>query len=173
MAVNESRSDNIWAGSNIFTGPTTLPDGVISSAAKIASGIISADRMRDMRRSADVELAATGANIAAVTKLVHIVRGGTGSVVGFEVAITGAATGDRTATVDLQKSTGGGAFASILTSVITIDASTVILTATAATIATPALTDGDILQVVVALGGSAGTQPQGLIATTTFDEYNT
>lgn len=112
---------------------------------------------------------APGVNIAAATQLAAILRAA-GTIEAIEVAITGAASGDRTATVDLQKSTGGGAFATVLSSVVTINSSTVVRTPAAGVVSSNTLADGDILELIVATGGSSGTQPQGLIVTVTWRE---
>jgi len=66
--------------------------------------------------------------------------------------------------VDLQKSTGGGAFATILTGTITLDSANTIRVAEAGTLtAGAACVVGDILRVVITVGGSSGTNPQGLV----------
>lgn len=168
---------SIHGGAHHFLGPVSFGGSLYPPAGSVNDDHVSSDANKRIQATKlihqsrpTVELAAPGSNIAAVTKLHHIVRGATGTIVGFEVAITGAAGGDRTATVDLQKSTSGGAFATVLTAPITINSTTTIRTAVAATIASASLVDGDILQIVVALGGSSGTQPQGLVATTNLRE---
>ena len=81
------------------------------------------------------------------------------------------ATGvDRTVNVDLQKSTSGGAFASITTTDIEIDDSTTIRTAVASTLSNTSLSDGDILRAVVTVAGSADAQATGLMITLTLRE---
>jgi hypothetical protein len=173
MAVNEIRSTTIFSQPVSFTSTVTLPDSTITSA-KIQSGTIAADRMRDVRRSQSVELFGPAVSVAAVTKWLHIVRGGTGALVGFEAAIAVPADdASRTITVDLHKSTGAAAFATVLSATIGFTNGSVARTATAATINTTALTDGDILEVVVTVAGGAGNQATGLTVTLTFDEYNT
>ena len=151
-----------------FNALITPSGGSLTDAALHANAGIQASKVI-ARRSLDIELAGPTTNIAAITKLLHIART-TSTLQQVEVIITGAATGDRGATVDLQKSTGGGAFATILSGTITINSSTVIRTPVAGSISSTGLVDGDILQAVVALTGSSGTQPQGLLLTLTFDE---
>lgn len=114
----------------------------------------------------------TGTAVVAAVQDLHVVRGTTGTVQGFEAAITGAiATGaDRTVTVNLHKSTGAAAFASILTAPIVLDDDSVLRTAVAATLASAGLVDGDILRVVVTVAGSADAQAQGLVVTCIVSE---
>jgi len=117
------------------------------------------------------ELFAPGVTIAALTRLLHIVRGAKAEVVGFEAIITTAATdASRTVTVDLLKSTGGGAFATILTTTINITSTTTIRVPVAAVVASPSLVDGDILELTVAVAGSTGAQAQGLLASVMLRE---
>lgn len=72
--------------------------------------------------------------------------------------------GDKAFTVDLQKSTGGGAFATILSAVITRNSSDTDRTTETATISSAALIAGDVLRVVVTASGSTGTQGSGVTA---------
>ncbi len=145
------------------------PDVSIANAAISATAAIAATKV-ESSFGVTAELAESSTNVAAVTKLVHIVRGVTGEIVGFEVAIMAAMTTDRTLTVDLQKSTAGGAFATVLSSAISLTDATVVRTATAGTINSADLVDGDILEMIVALGGSSGTFAQGLVGTVILRE---
>ncbi len=172
MAVNDMRGDYNWTGTNSFGGTMVVPDGIVSSSAKVASNILTADRMLSNRRSCSAELFGPAVAVTALTQWLHIVRGGTGALVGFEAAIALGPTGaDRTITVDLHKSTGGAAFATVLSATIGFVDASVERVATAATFASTALTDGDILEVVVTVAGAAGNQATGLTVTLTFDEY--
>jgi hypothetical protein len=117
-----------------------------------------------------VELFGPTTTITALTKLLAGILG-TGTLRAVEVYTTVQATGgDRTVTIDLQKSTGAGAFATVLTGTIGITNATAIRTAVPGTINTAALVDGDILQMTVAVAGAAGAQAQGLLAVLEWDE---
>jgi len=77
------------------------------------------------------------------------------------VAPTG---GDRQFTVDVKKSTGGGAFATVLDSVVTRNSSDADRgTETADLVADPSYVAGDSFHVVVTASGSSGTQGQGVL----------
>lgn len=125
-------------------------------------------------QSVDRELFGPAVTVAALTTDVHIVKGTTATVVGLEAAICGTiATGaDRTVTIDLHKSTGAGAFATVLSSTIGFTDASVLRTAVAAVInaTTGALVDGDILRIIVTVAGSAGNQALGLVVTMTMEE---
>ena len=117
------------------------------------------------------QLFAEGVAITALaSKLLHI-SNKAGTIVAFEGVITTQATGaDRTVSVDLQKSTSGGAFASITTTAIEIDNTTVIRTTVPASLSSVTLAEGDILRAVVTVAGSASAQAAGLLITLTLRE---
>lgn len=110
--------------------------------------------------------------VAAATEYLRIIRGATGTIVDIEACITETiATGaDRTVTIDLLKSTGAGAFATVLSSTIVFNNASVLRTITTGTISSASLVDGDILQLTVAVAGAAGNQAEGLIVTVTLRE---
>lgn len=158
----------------IFTGDSTTirnldAQGSIANADVSATAAIAASKLIH-QFPVSVELAEASTNVAAITKLIHIVNGATGTVANFDVAINAAMTGDRTVSIDLQKSTGAGAFASVLSAAISLSSSTAAKTATAGTISSASVVATDIFQIVVTLGGSTGTIAQGLVATVFFTE---
>jgi len=147
-----------------FTGGGIRNDDVATGAGIAATKV-------EHQQSIDRQLYAEGATIVALaSELLHISQA-SGTLVGFEGAITTQATGaDRTVNVDLQKSTGAGAFASITTTDIEIDNTTAIRTAVAGVLSSTGLIDGDILRAVVTVAGSAGAQAEGLVITLTLRE---
>lgn len=122
-------------------------------------------------QSVDVELFGPATTVTALTKWIHIVRGSTGTLVGLEAAIAVLASDvSRTITVDLHKSTGGGSFATVLTSTIGFTTSSTVRVPVAAVINTATLVDGDILAIVVTVAGGSGSQATGLMATLHMEE---
>ncbi len=116
---------------------------------------------------------ASGSDVASKTELVHVASYA-GTINGFKVGISVAPTGgDKQYTVDLQKSTGGGAFASILSAVVTIDSGKSDRSVTAGTISSPTYAAGDIFQVVVTASGTTGSQGQGVVCEAFFQEQAT
>lgn len=150
----------------------TPPDQSIADAAIDANAAIQASKMEHQHAIHYAQ--APGSAIVAATQDVHIVRGAEGLIVGLDAAITGAVANDvsRTVTIDLQKSTAGGAFATALTSTIEFTSSSTIRTATAAVMdgSQDDLVVGDILRIVVTVAGGSGSQAQGLQVTLTIRE---
>lgn len=101
------------------------------------------------------------------TAYLLIARGSSGALITLEAAVTEAVATDlsRTVTIDLQKSSGGGSFSTVLTGTFQFTSSSVLRTVYAATISTPAYLDGDLFRLVITVAGSAGSQAQGLLIT--------
>jgi len=93
-----------------FAGVVDLPASTIDEAALKPGALIPAAKV--VARFAKDHRQAAGADVAAKTELIHIAKYA-GIVASIEAAIDSAITGDNTVTVDLKKSSGGGAFASL------------------------------------------------------------
>jgi hypothetical protein len=115
---------------------------------------------------------ATGTAVVTLASYALCICKGTGTVRSFEAAIIGAiATGaDRTVTIDLHKSTGAGAFATILSATVVFTNVSTIRVVSTATISDTALADGDMLYLTVTVAGAAGAQAQGLVCMLEYDE---
>jgi hypothetical protein len=159
-------------GGNLSIGGTlTLPSGIqdanIGSGAGIQAAKVKQQRTFDYSQ-------APGSAVVAATVDLHRVRGATGLALDLNAVITGTiATGaDRTVTVDLQKSTGAGAFATVLTSTAVLNNTSTLRTAVAAVLnaALTSLVVGDLLRLVVTVAGAAGAQALGLLVTVTIQE---
>jgi hypothetical protein len=112
-----------------------------------------------------------GTAVVAATRVVHVARAA-GTIAAFKIGVITAPTGgDKAYTVDLQKSTGTGAFASVLSAAYTVNSSSADKTAYSATLGTTTTyVAGDIFEIVIAVSGSTGTQGQGVIAEAFFEE---
>lgn len=121
------------------------------------------------------ELFASATTITALTKEVYVVKGANGTLLGFTAAIIGTiATGaDRTVTVDLHKSTGAAAFATVLSATIGFTNASVLRTAASGTFSSTSLVAGDLLRVVVTVAGAAGNQALGLVCSLQLREETT
>jgi hypothetical protein len=148
-----------------------VPASGITNYMIAASPPIDANKLY-RHQSIDRELFGPAVTVAALTTDVHIVRGTAGTLVGFQAAICGTiATGaDRTITVDLQKSTGAGAYSTVLSGTIGFTNASVLRTAVSGTFSNTSLVAGDILRVIVTVAGSASAQALGLVATLTYAE---
>ena len=113
--------------------------------------------------------------VATTKQYLRIVKGATGTIRAIQAAITETiATGaDRTVTLDLQKSTGGGAFATVLSSTIVFNNGSTLYTVSTGTISSNAVQAGDILVLTVTVAGSAGNQALGLVVSVTLAETPT
>lgn len=139
-----------------FTPPaSSTTDATVATAADINDSKV--------RHRYCFALSQTGAVVAA-TQYLRILQAA-GTLLSLEAAITEAvATGaDRTATIDLQKSTGGGAFSTVLSATIVFNNVSVLRTVSTGTFSSSPVIAGDILKLTVAVAGAAGAQAAGLV----------
>lgn len=118
-----------------------------------------------------------GADVASTTGdgiSIHTVKGATATVKAVQVICNDAPSGgDKAFTVDVKKAGSGVSPTSILTGTIAVANGSTDYAVASGTIASPALTVGQTLLVVVAVSGSTGTQGQGLSVNVWLEEvYN-
>lgn len=139
-----------------------LPDGCIDNANIEAGANISPSKF-ERHQSVDSQLFATTDLVSATNEVLHVVRGTTGTILGFEVVYFSTAL--TTATfllVDLQKATASTTWATVLSTGISIASSDAAYTPRAGTISAVGMADGDIFRVTVATSGSSTNLPRGL-----------
>lgn len=145
----------------VIAETTQITTADISNARVQAAAGIEATKLQHQHQVHHSQKA--GVDVASETITIHIARGA-GTVVGLRIFPTTAPTGgDKKYTVDLQRSTAGGAFASLLTAAEEIDSgNTSRVTVAATLVANPAYIASDALQLVITASGSTGSQGQGL-----------
>jgi len=172
MAItNEVRSDFFWAGTHNFGGSVALPantvvDGTVNASDPLGS-------TKTVHRHAVSSGQALGADVATQSVLIHIARAA-GTLDSFEVVCDTAPTGgDKQFTVDLHKGNASTAFATVLSSVVTMNSSDADRTIETATLSTTTYADGDQYLLVVTASGSTGSQGDGFVATMNISENPT
>lgn len=161
-----SSIDVLYVGT-FSAGKASLPAGCVADS-QIAAGApgsyVQATKLihQDTGAASGLMLFGPAVTITALTQTLGMARGA-GTLVSFGVWIEVQATGaDRTVTIDLQKSTGGGAYATVLTATIGLSNATAVRTLVTAALASAAYVAGDIFRAVVSVAGVAGAQAQGL-----------
>lgn len=159
---------SVHQGAHIFIGPVSLEGGSKLTDGSIGNDQIAAGADIDASKlichfRLPAELCSDAAQVAAVNRYLFTARAG-GSLLGVDAAITGAiATGsDRTITIDLQKSTAGGAFATVLSATFGFTHTSTLLVPVPGVIADPEYVAGDIFRAVVTVAGAASAQAEGL-----------
>ena len=174
MATPPTRftNDVEFAGSVTFTGDMNLPAGVVDDEDIAAGTNIEASKV--VHRLHVTLAQKTGTDTAAETRIVFAAYKAC-EVIAVKIAAETAATGgDKKATIDVKKSTGGGAFSSILDSAYDMDNSKSDKTVYDATLSgTPTLAAGDLLEIAITVSGSTGSQNQGLIVDVILEEDGT
>ena len=164
-----SRIDgDMYVNGNLSAGTMTIPASAVTNTAVLATAQIDASKLMHGIHKSYSQESATEA--AAGGHEIHIARAA-GTVIAFECGHEVIAGGDKSATFDLQKSTAGGAFATILSAVVTLNSTTPVRVMVVGTLtAGAALIDGDILKIVVAIAGSTSTYPKGIFCEVVIHE---
>ena len=160
MTLASRTEGDLYVTGNINSGTLTVPAGTITNSMVVANAGIDATKlMHGIHKNYSEDIATEA---SAFSKCIHIART-TGTVMAFEVSYEAVAVTDKACAIDLQKSTAGGAFGTILTGTIALNASTTVRVVYAGTLTAGAsLIDGDILRIVVTLSGSTGNYPKGI-----------
>lgn len=163
MATPTRIEGDVHVAGALSSNTMNIPAGTVVNADVSASAAIAATKLQHQHQPNYSQ--ETGTNVAAEEYIIHTVYGATGTIVAFEAGIVTIPSGDRTAVVDLHKNG-----ATVLSAPITLDSGNTTLIVEGGTISSAALVDGDVLEVVVTLGGSSGTNPQGLFVSSIIRE---
>jgi hypothetical protein len=156
-------SDDLVVGGSTKTTDVRKTDG----------SVFDAERFEQQYRI-PVELYGPTTTVAALTKWLYTAYGSVGEIVTAQAFIAVVASGaDRTITVDIQKSTAGGAFATVMAATVGFTNASTVRTAVTGTFSDTSLVPGDVLRAVVTVAGAAGAQAQGLFITLTIRERPT
>ena len=158
----------IIPGSVVINGPAylqdtiSLPNACVTDDHVTATAAIDASKL-DHQYALQLNTAA-GEAVADVTRIVHVAKAA-GQLVAVKCCLDVTNVGDSTISVDVQKSTGAGAFSSMLDAAETLSSSTAAKTAVDATIgsgAAIAYAAGDLIEIEVDATVGTGTLGQGL-----------
>ncbi len=143
-------------------GGIALPNGCVADAQVPSNAGIGCTKLQEQACFRHRQLSGTA--VVAAADMVGSIHGTSASIVLVRALVDTVATGaDRTVTVDVKKSTGGGAFATVLTSTVVFNNASAARTWVTFSVASANLADGDVLQVTAAVAGAAGNQAQGLL----------
>lgn len=134
-----------------------IPAGTVTDAMIEALAGIAASKLQHVHRKEFAQGSAS--NAAAATQVIHVVIGTTATVMSVKAGAVVPAIGAATATVDIKHNG-----TSILSSAITLNSSQTARQLVSATISTPALAAGDVLEIVITAAAGGGTLAQGVFA---------
>jgi hypothetical protein len=166
--IDTSYSDKDFKGNIRFTGTITVPSGSISASDIDTSTpfVGSATQHQFPVWFSTI----TGAAATTSSEVIYIAKE-SATVIAFDAAADVAPTSSDTVTIDLQLSTAGGAFATVLASPIVLDNTSVDRVAEPASLSgSPALVAGDLLRIDLTV---SGTTAQGVIARAKINENPT
>lgn len=134
-----------------------FPAGSITNTMIAASAGLSASKLEHQHQP----VYAQNGNVdsAADRKIIHVVRGDTGTIQSFHVASRVACTGNATITVDLLKNG-----TTILSAAVVLDNANTAYTLEAGTISSASVVQNDVLEVNVTVNAGTGTLGDGVFA---------
>jgi hypothetical protein len=162
MAQNRLEG-NLYVTGNVSAQTVTLPNGTVGDAAVKDNAGIDATKLQHQHRVTFAQ--ESGSTAIAEGRVLHHVRGATGSVVAFAVGCVTPCIGDAAITVDLKNNG-----ASILTAPIELGSGQDAFDTVAGTIASAGLLAGDVLEIVITVTPGTGTLGEGLFAALTIHE---
>jgi hypothetical protein len=163
-------------GATTFTGEVNCTNRLRVPAVNFSNADISpsagiAATKLEHQFPVSVQLFPPATSVAALTLPIYTVIGTAGEIVGMEAWISVVADDvSRTISVDLQKSTGGGSFATVCSATADFTSSSTVRVPVPVTLSGSSLIAGDLLQLVVTVAGGTGNQATGLHATVMLRE---
>ena len=134
-----------------------IGSGVIVDSHVAAGANISALKMQ--HQYAPLFAQANSAAASDTGRVIHVVKGATGTIVAFRAGSIVAATGNATVTIDLKKNG-----TTCLSAVITLDNANTAYVLEEGTLSVTALVAGDVLTLVIVATVGTGALPTGLFA---------
>lgn len=133
-----------------------IPAGTIVDASVSASAGIVSEKLEQQYLPLFTQPNTTA---AAETRVIHVVRGTTGTIEAFRAGSIAKNSGAAVVTVDLKKNG-----SSVLSAVITLDNANTNRVAEDGVIASPNVVAGDVLEVVITATAGGGTLATGVFA---------
>ena len=165
MATTVQQNDYHVAGA-LSAASFTPPASCITDNAVAANAGVQATKLIHQNPGVPdcLELFGPTTTVTALTKTLGMAHA-SGTLVAFGAWIEVVASGaDRTITVDLQKSTGGGAYATVLSATAGFTNGSTVRSLVSGTLSSTSYVAGDIFRIVVTVAGAAGAQATGLSA---------
>ncbi len=159
MGLSTHADDHCFTGTVVFAGNMTLPVNAVTDVTVIAAANVAASKLEHQYEPCySQEPATTGAVDA---KVIHIVKGATGTLIDFRVGAYVAAIGAATTTWDLKKNG-----TTILTGTISLTSATAAFAKLQpGGYTSTSLVTGDVLTVhITAATAGGGTIAKGLFA---------
>lgn len=165
------KNDYEFSGSVSFMGTIAVPASSIKNSDFSSSSSHRLDSEKlNHRQDMNFQIA-PATTVSTTTQFLRLAYG-TGTIKFVWVRPATVPTGgDKAYTVDLQKAAdASGTFASVLSSVVTIDSSKSNYTKYSGSISSASVATGVALQLVVTTSGTTGTQGSGLLVTIGYEE---
>lgn len=163
-------ADIVFNGTCSFSQDPSLPSGAVGNNEIEASANIDASKLVCHRAVTNVFAAPTVEPAASTYVIVHIAQAA-GTLIAFQGVNSGTLAGSTSTGfgLNLFKSTGGGAFSTVLSSTLRFDSTNTVRVATSGTISSSTFSAGDIFAMTCTLSGTS-TAARGAAACMTWEE---
>lgn len=152
-----------------FNKSVALPDGTVSAADIKASAGIETTKLEGEHQ---YTFSKTG-TLTTTTEYFAVIKGSAGAMEAIECVLNEVIPdGDKTITIDVQRSRSAAAYATILSATVVLDSANVLRTIETGVFSDPVVQDGDLLKLTLTTGGSSGTDPEGVCVSIKWREDN-
>lgn len=163
MANPSTLAGDVYVLGTLSAQSLRAPSGSIANAAIASGSPGSCVAASKLQHQFPVRLdQAAGTAATSETRLVHICQGAGLPVAVRAVAAVAPTGGDKQVSIDVKRSTGGAAFATILTAPIVLDSSCVDRTPVLGLLDSVTLAAGDVIEIAMTVSGATGSQAQGV-----------
>jgi hypothetical protein len=153
-------NDHYLTGLWSFVGTVELPANSVEDATVKVGTQIDHEKLIHLHLASHQQSQA--GDVVTARHIIHVCKFAA-TIEYVQVCIDDAPTGgDKQYTVDVRRSTGGGAWTTVLSAVVTVNSSSGNRTVVLPTVSVINLAAGDLLAAVVTASGSTGTQGRGL-----------
>jgi hypothetical protein len=162
VAETSKVSGNLVVSGNLKAGSFDMPANSVGDTEMTAARPADVDKVLHLHQHV---YAQNRSAAVATERKAAFVAYADGVVLDVTAAVTQAAVGDSTVTVDVYKNG-----ASILSSVLTFDSGDAAFASQSAALSSPGYSAGQVVEVVVTSTPGTGTPPRGLAVTVTAKE---
>ena len=165
-------ADIVFNGTCSFSQDPSFPSGAVGNNEIEASANIDASKLVCHRAVTNVFAAPTVEPAASTYVIVHIAQAA-GSLIAFQGVNSGTLAGSTSTGfgLNLFKSTGGGAFATVLSSTLRFDSTNTVRVYAGGTIASTTFSAGDIFAMTCTLSGSSTAARGAAACMTWYEKY--
>lgn len=163
-------NDRIYTGTVTFGRAPSFPAGTVADASVASNAAIQYSKIVGQHIVTRQLYPEGGTILALASELLSVVRGTSGTLIGFDAILGTVMSSSNTVTVDLQKITSSTTGVTVCSSPITLTSTSAANTRYSATFSSSGMLVGDIFRAVVTTSGTTSGQAKGLLISKHWSE---